>query len=869
MIIFDIIRFQIYLTTANPADVAFSSHFPRQGAGYWDWWWPEAVYSTWATFDQTQGIGEGFFFDSETMSPRTSDPGFKKAAEIWKTLWEHGADGCITDNFISGRCAIGFSPPGCWKGIFLNPDGVHRKDANGTIVWQPRLKSGDVVEPYRFRPFGSTGYYDRKTNEFKDCTEEACPRAEPVPAKGHDDLIAEEKLTSSYAPRAQILEEILPPSPLTGKFVNRAPFYWSGGLGTLIRKSADKVKKDFVWDFFVYTNSPATSVYDVANYASWLDDWRFSQLFPGDNFLAGGWSQDSYEEHAAVMRWALSTESNGALNLRIPALAQYTRDTVGELMGKYISNDVTLEQMSSQVTSGWERITNEQGKLNQLNIYRAALGLDSLLTVDKCRLHREEMDMIDPSVCKQYDDHNTTLIIIVLSSIVGAGVVILVVYFLYKRYKAFQKIKIAHERQMESTLNEATRALRMLDYPLHLISAQDFIKGGKLLQHERLRNSHRLTVLDNLADVDSFIQAGKQVVFFSHQWTAFDAPDPNNHQYEAMIGALHELSKRNGWDPSWNDVFVWVDYSSIPQANPSVQNLAIRSLAVYSSSATSFVVVAPDTPHADLDSVCDLDTYQRRMWCRAEQVCHSMRNGTDGMYLAVTNKETGLVEVTPVKPDFFRESLHVFDGELSCCRLEHKGMEACDRQSLVVPILGLYGELFRAAHDGIKGNNADISTVKTFLSEIEKHQEEVFPRTFQRVMWRKDKRIMEEVLLFGDLIERMRTRIKQGKMYVVQERGGTESTKSTTSFLRHGTPNPSTFIRHGARQASELSEGPPELPTTVRHRGIAVQDSEKSNNETKQSNWNVSNGEANNMSRNGISETEEVHKSIETSVPSP
>lgn len=142
-------------------------------------------------------------------------------------------------------------------------------------------------------------------------------------------------------------------------------------------------------------------------------------------------------------------------------------------MGKYISNDITLEEMSSQVTSGWERITNEQGKLNQLNIYRAALGLDSLSTVDKCRLHREEMDMIDPSVCKQYDDHNTTLIISVLSSIVGAGVVILVVYFLYKRYKAFQKIKIAHERQMESTLNEATRALRMLDYPLHLISAQD------------------------------------------------------------------------------------------------------------------------------------------------------------------------------------------------------------------------------------------------------------------------------------------------------------------------------------------------------------------------------------------------------------
>lgn len=120
-------------------------HFPRLGAGYWDWWWPEAVYSTWATFDQTQGIGEGFFFDSETMSPRTSEPGFKKAAEIWKTLWQNGADGCktntvfvlinafitfsnifsvsscsgITDNFITGKCAIGFSPPGVSRELSL------------------------------------------------------------------------------------------------------------------------------------------------------------------------------------------------------------------------------------------------------------------------------------------------------------------------------------------------------------------------------------------------------------------------------------------------------------------------------------------------------------------------------------------------------------------------------------------------------------------------------------------------------------------------------------------------------------------------------------------------------------------------------
>lgn len=225
-------------------------------------------------------------------------------------------------------------------------------------------------------------------------------------------------------------------------------------------------------------------------------------------------------------------------------------------------------------------------------------------------------------------------------------------------------------------------------------------------------------MLDSLSDVDSFISAGKHIVFFSHQWTSFSLPDPSNNQYNVMCSALKKLANQQGWDESLNDVFLWIDYSCIPQANPSTQNLAIRSLAAYASSATWFIIVAPDTPHADLDDKCDLSTYQLRMWCRAEQVCHSMRNGTEGMFISTSSE--GLV---PVKNDHFTESLRVFDGQLTCCRLEHKGMGACDRQSLVIPLLGLYGELFRAAHGGIKEGNADaLASVAAFLGEIEKNQ---------------------------------------------------------------------------------------------------------------------------------------------------
>ena len=601
--------------------------YPRTGSGFNDAWIPELMYSTWATTDQTRGIQEGFFFDDETFEPNIGN-GFEKAMNIWKDLWGYSADGCITSTFLEGRCAIGLAPPGCWKGTFVNseeggvawrnrtnPDGSGTevefgpvmRDENGEKLWQPTMKDGSYAEPYRMRPFGSLDVINKEAGNdlFVQCDPKSCPKGERIKASAE---LPEDD-------RARVLVD----SPHVGKLINRVPFYWSGGYGTGIRKSADPAAKDLMFDFFVYVNTPITSVDDVV-LPSWLDSWRYSQLASYErNFQKGGWSWVSWNEHQRTQVWALGNEVNSATTLQLPGVLLYTRDVMLHNFQKYVAGQITMDAMKEDVTRGWNDATETYGKLSQLDNYRAALGLDALSTVQKCRLHREEMDYIDPATCKEAED-NTTTIIIILCSILGAGIIIIVGYFSYKRYKAYQAIKQRHEQLMENTLDEATRALRSLDYPLHLVRGAEFVAEGQLMRHEVMRNTHRLTVLDNIGDVDALTAAGKQVVFFSHQWTSFTKPDPNNHQYQTMVGALKELAARNGWDPSLRDVFVWVDYSCIPQANASVQNLAIRSLAVYASSATYFIVVAPKTTHADLDNVCDLDTYQRRMWCRAEQV---------------------------------------------------------------------------------------------------------------------------------------------------------------------------------------------------------------------------------------------------------
>mgnify|MGYP000063307381 CR=1 FL=1 len=406
-------------------------HFPRFGSGLWDWWFSEVVYATWATYEQTQGTQEGFFFDPHTMEPRFGlSDSFREAAKIWRELWPRGTSS-ETDVFLEGRCAVGFGPPGSWKRVFLTPHGVHRSDPNNAshILWQPKMKNGEYAEPYRFQSFGSTQVHDRTTGQLVTCTPQLCPKAKPIPKHGHFvDPNDKERIDRTA---------VLPPSPLEGQWINRAPFFWSGGLGTCIRKSSPKVRKDLMWDFFVYANSPACSVYDVANYRSWLDSWRYSHVqAPGTNFIQAGWSQDAYEEHANVQRWTVSKDTNSAFNLRLPGLAKYTHEIVGQNIKLYFNDALSLDDLMERMTKGWIDITRQEGKLEQLEIYRSSLGLPILSNVDLCRLHRALMDEKDPSVCRKYDaTKNNPVLLFILIPVVLVLVAVLILLYLERKRK--------------------------------------------------------------------------------------------------------------------------------------------------------------------------------------------------------------------------------------------------------------------------------------------------------------------------------------------------------------------------------------------------------------------------------------------------
>ena len=203
------------------------------------------------------------------------------------------------------------------------------------------------------------------------------------------------------------------------KMINRVPFYWSGGYGTGIRKSASPEAKDLMWDFFVYVNTPITSKSDVVQ-PSWLDEWRYSQMaVDGEQYyIDAGYSTVAWKEHMQLMNWGLGNEVNSALTLRLPGVLAYTRDVMLPEFTDYMDGKISMEDMQASVRQGWEDATASQGKLKQVQIYRASLGLDGLSEFELCQLHREEMDKKDNTVCVKYDlqetSSSTTVLVAVL-----------------------------------------------------------------------------------------------------------------------------------------------------------------------------------------------------------------------------------------------------------------------------------------------------------------------------------------------------------------------------------------------------------------------------------------------------------------------
>jgi multiple sugar transport system substrate-binding protein len=279
-----------------------------------------------ASMIQTEGTGHGAFFDLDTMEPLIQNEAFAKALEIYDATTAFGPPdelnldvGDTRSLFTSGRCALSLD----WGDI-----GTLAIDPETSIVMD---KTGAYILP------GSTEVLDRETGTLVPCDETTCPYA------------------------------------IDG--INHAPFAAYGGWSGGINAGADELVKDAAYDFFSYMAQPAQANVDVTIGKTGFNPYRTSQFLNRQAWVEAGMSPEAATNYLGAIEASLASP-NMVLDLRIPQNQRYQQVVLDQAVSQFMAGEINAEEAMQQIHTGWEEITEELGREDQLAAYRATLGVE-------------------------------------------------------------------------------------------------------------------------------------------------------------------------------------------------------------------------------------------------------------------------------------------------------------------------------------------------------------------------------------------------------------------------------------------------------------------------------------------------------------
>jgi len=307
------------LTTDDGKPVYGSCIAKKKAAqSYW------MVTSVASAFIQSQGTGQGAFFDLETFKPLYNNEAFARALEIYKETTQYGPPdeinldvGDTRGLWTAGQCALTID----WGdiGTLAIEEGSKAKD-----------KTGAVILP------GSKQVLDRKTGKLVDCTPELCPHA------------------------------------IDG--VNHAPFAAFGGWSGAINKASRPEVKDAAFAYLSYMNQPAQSNVDVTIGKTGFNPYRVSQFKNLDNWIKAGMSEQAAKDYLGAIEASLNSP-NMVLDLRIPQNQYYQGIVLDGAIAKFLAGEQDIAATMKEIAEGWEQKTEELGREKQLVAYRATLGV--------------------------------------------------------------------------------------------------------------------------------------------------------------------------------------------------------------------------------------------------------------------------------------------------------------------------------------------------------------------------------------------------------------------------------------------------------------------------------------------------------------
>ncbi len=284
-----------------------------------------AIMSMAAGFVQTQGTGQGIFFDPETMKPKVNNEAWAEAFRVYKATGEFGPPNELNHDIgdtralvQAGRCGLVID----WGDIgplSIDPAGAAIKD-----------KMGAIVMP------GSPRVLDEASGKLVDCNAEICPYA------------------------------------IDG--INHSPFAAFGGWAGAINTKADAKVKQAAYDFLSYVNQAAQSNVDVTIGWTGYNPYRNSQLENIDNWVKAGFSEAFAKNYLGAIKDSLNSP-NMASDIRIPGAQQYTGVVLDRELARFLAGEITAEQAVANIEEGWEEITEDFGRDSQRTMYELSLGI--------------------------------------------------------------------------------------------------------------------------------------------------------------------------------------------------------------------------------------------------------------------------------------------------------------------------------------------------------------------------------------------------------------------------------------------------------------------------------------------------------------
>ncbi len=156
--------------------------------------------------------------------------------------------------------------------------------------------------------------------------------------------------------------------------VNHAPFAAFGGWSGAINAAGDQRVKDAAYDFFSYMSQPAQANVDVTIGITGFNPSRISQFESLDLWIKAGMSESAAKNYLGAIAASLNSP-NMVLDLRVPQNQRYQQVVLDTSIARLLAGEIDKKQAMKAIEDGWNEITDELGRSDQLKAYRASLGL--------------------------------------------------------------------------------------------------------------------------------------------------------------------------------------------------------------------------------------------------------------------------------------------------------------------------------------------------------------------------------------------------------------------------------------------------------------------------------------------------------------